>query len=112
MEAANSSQRHKLFKYVVIFVLTHGYQNIHASQESILGNENLKSVDDFRADSLGIDRSTMPGATLFRDNCLDCHNGSVPRAPHQQWLELMDAHTLNAALTKGIMKTQATSFLA
>ena len=107
MGAYNSSQRHKLFKYAVIFVLMHGYQNIHASQESILGNENLKSVDDFKAGSAGIDRSAMPGATLFKDNCLDCHNGSVPRAPHQQWLELMDAHTLNAALAKGVMKTQA-----
>ena len=98
---------HNFYKHALVFALTLGYQNIQASQESVLGNENLKSVDDFKASSLGVDRDAMPGAILFRDNCLGCHNGSVSRAPHKQWLELMDAHTLNASLAEGLMKTQA-----
>ena len=107
MEAALAKRLHIILRAAVILTMGLSYQNISAAQEPILSNENLTSVDDFNAGSLGVDRSAMPGAMLFKNNCLHCHNGSLPRAPHQQWLEMMDAHTLRLSLNKGIMRTQA-----
>ncbi len=68
----------------------------------------LISTDAFQTGlgELG-ERSSLPGAALYEENCAGCHNGTVSRAPHFTWLELMPARNLYAAMTTGIMKTQA-----
>ena len=68
----------------------------------------LQSTDQFQVGlgELG-DREALPGAALYASNCATCHNGTVPRAPHFSWLEMMPARTLIAAMNGGIMATQS-----
>ncbi len=68
----------------------------------------LESTDEFQVglDELG-ERSALPGAALYQSHCAACHDGSVEKAPHFTWLEMMPARSLMNALTSGIMKTQA-----
>ena len=84
------------------FPVSHSF----SAQDHVLGSTNLTSVDEFQAASKGLNRDEMPGAALFKSNCLYCHNGSVPKAPHQQWLELMSPRNLHQALDEGIMAAQ------
>ena len=84
------------------FPVTHSF----SAQDHVLGSSNLTSVDEFQAAAKGLNRDEMPGAALFKSNCLYCHNGSVPKAPHQQWLELMSPRNLHQALDEGIMAAQ------
>lgn len=78
-----------------------------SAQEHVLGSSNLESVDEFLAGTEGLNRAEMPGAALFKSHCLGCHNGSVPRAPHQQWLELMSPRSLQQVLDEGVMAAQS-----
>jgi polyvinyl alcohol dehydrogenase (cytochrome) len=52
-------------------------------------------------------RDEMPGAPLYEENCAQCHDGTVPKAPHLIWLEMMTPKTLLAAMNDGIMRPQA-----
>ena len=68
----------------------------------------LESTDQFQVglDELG-DRDALPGAALYGASCASCHDGTVARAPHFSWLEMMPARTLMAAMNGGIMAVQA-----
>ena len=72
--------------------------------------EALSSTDQFQVgmDELG-DRDALPGAALYAANCASCHAGSVQKAPHFSWLEMMPGQALYAAMTEGIMKTQSSA---
>jgi len=72
--------------------------------------EVLKSVDDFASDAalLG-DRASLPGAPLWEGNCAMCHSGSVAKAPHLQWLEMMPPAAIVNALTTGVMAEQGSA---
>lgn len=59
-----------------------------------------------RADDFG-PRDQMPGAQLFGQHCASCHNGTVAKAPHLHWLELMSPGNILAAMNDGIMSVQA-----
>lgn len=59
-----------------------------------------------RADDFG-PRDQMPGAGLFGEHCASCHNGSVPKAPHLHWMEMMSPRNVLAAMNEGIMAVQA-----
>lgn len=69
--------------------------------------ETLQSTDEFTTgDGLIADREALPGALLYAENCALCHEGSVPKAPHFNWLELLAPATIVNALEGGVMAAQ------
>jgi polyvinyl alcohol dehydrogenase (cytochrome) len=72
------------------------------------GGERITSTDELqsRAGPV-IDVDKHPGKGLFDANCAGCHNGGVPKAPQQVWLELMAPDSILAAMNGGIMSQQA-----
>ena len=68
----------------------------------------LGSTDDFQATSSDFGpREEMPGAPLYAAHCAQCHDGTVPKAPHFNWLEMMTPKTLLATMNDGIMAPQS-----
>lgn len=83
-------------------------------QETKPGSEPEKpgarvaSTDEFVArEGDTIDPATHPGRDLFYENCADCHNGRVYKAPATVWLEMMAPDVLLAAMNEGLMQEQA-----
>ena len=73
------------------------------------GTSSLESTDQFQvgiSDELG-DRDSLPGAALYAQHCGECHDGTVAKAPHFSWLEMMSGATLMASLEDGVMRPQA-----
>lgn len=50
---------------------------------------------------------TAAGAELFQSNCIHCHNGSVPKAPHAISFNMMSTGSIVSAITEGVMRQQA-----
>lgn len=74
------------------------------------GGERLESTDDFATtDDLIADRSTLPGAALYAENCASCHNGQIAKAPHFNWLEMMPPARIVNALERGVMTAQGSA---
>ena len=72
------------------------------------GGERITSTDELQSRSgPTIDVEKHPGKGLFLENCAGCHNGGVPKAPQQVWLEMMAPDAILAAMNGGIMKQQA-----
>ena len=71
------------------------------------GPELLASTDDMQTGAADFDRSTHPGKGLYEENCSGCHNGTVSRAPHFSWLEMMNASAVYQAMNDGVMSVQA-----
>lgn len=70
--------------------------------------ELVQSTDEFQARAgKPIDVENHPGKNLFEGNCVSCHNGGVPKAPNQVWLEMMAPDAVLAAMNGGIMAKQA-----
>ncbi len=70
--------------------------------------EVIRSTDELQSRSgPTIDVERHPGKALFEANCAACHNGGVPKAPQQVWLEMMAPDALLGAMTGGIMSQQA-----
>ena len=70
--------------------------------------ETLTSTDQFQAtDSNFGPREEMPGAPLYAQHCAQCHDGTVPKAPHFSWLEMMTPRVMLRSLEEGIMQVQA-----
>lgn len=75
--------------------------------DGMVGSETLGSTDEFATgEGLIADRESLPGAKLYAENCAACHDGSVPKAPHFQWLEMMSPASIVAALSGGVMAEQ------
>jgi polyvinyl alcohol dehydrogenase (cytochrome) len=53
-----------------------------------------------------------PGEAVYATACANCHNGSVPKAPHKMFLQMMAADAIHASLEQGIMREQAKSLSA
>ena len=68
----------------------------------------LNSLDEMQASSgeLGA-RDTLPGGPLYAQHCAQCHDGSVAKAPHTSFLEMMTPDAVLAAMNDGIMAPQA-----
>ncbi|MEY3905831.1 MAG: hypothetical protein RIR59_654, partial [Pseudomonadota bacterium] len=72
------------------------------------GGERITSTDELQSrNGPTIDIDKHPGKALFLENCAGCHNGGVPKAPQQVWLEMMAPDALLAAMNGGIMTQQA-----
>ncbi len=81
---------------------------VAAPTASTADAEVLESTDEFQTAGSALGpRDSLPGAALYADNCAACHNGSVYKAPHFHWLEMMPAQSIHKALTSGIMREQA-----
>ena len=75
--------------------------------------EMVKSTDEFQSRAgKPIDVDHHPGKQLFAENCAGCHNGGVPKAPNQVWLEMMSPDAILAALNGGVMAQQASRLSA
>lgn len=73
-----------------------------------VGGERITSTDELQSrNGPTIDVDKHPGKGLFLENCAGCHNGGVPKAPQQVWLEMMAPDAILAAMNGGIMKQQA-----
>jgi polyvinyl alcohol dehydrogenase (cytochrome) len=60
-----------------------------------------------KVDDVPIDRETMPGASAYRGTCAQCHDHAVYKAPARSFLQMMSPDAIYAALTTGVMQTQA-----
>jgi polyvinyl alcohol dehydrogenase (cytochrome) len=70
--------------------------------------QKLTSTDEFQATQSDFGpREEMPGAAVYAQNCAGCHNGTVPKAPHFSWLEMMTPGVMLKSLNEGIMQSQA-----
>ena len=70
--------------------------------------EMVQSTDEFQSRAgTPIDVDHHPGKGLFDANCAGCHNGGVPKAPNQVWLEMMSPDSVLAAMNGGVMAQQA-----
>ncbi len=47
------------------------------------------------------------GAELFAVHCSVCHDGTVPRAPHTSFLQMLSPDMLMLSMTDGVMKQEA-----
>jgi len=75
--------------------------------DGMVGGETLNSTDEFATgEGLIADRDSLPGAKLYAENCASCHDGSVAKAPHFQWLEMMSPASIVSALSGGVMAEQ------
>ena len=54
-----------------------------------------------------VNPETMPGASMFKQRCAQCHLGQVPKAPSKTFLQMMPADAIAAALISGIMQGQS-----
>ncbi len=73
----------------------------------------LESTDDFKARAADFGpRDQMPGAALYAQHCAGCHDGTVAKAPHLHWLEMMSPRAIVASLTDGIMSQQGAALSA
>ena len=52
-------------------------------------------------------RLQMPGKAVYDEACASCHEGAVARAPHREMLYMLPPEAHYAALTEGLMTTQA-----
>lgn len=78
-----------------------------AVDDAVTAPETLSSTDEFSSDDgLIADRYALAGADLYAANCALCHEGSVPKAPHFNWLEMMAPATIVNALEGGVMAAQ------
>jgi polyvinyl alcohol dehydrogenase (cytochrome) len=72
------------------------------------GGERITSTDELQSrNGPTIDVDKHPGKNLFAENCAGCHNGGVPKAPQQVWLEMLAPDAILAAMNGGIMRQQA-----
>ncbi len=52
-------------------------------------------------------QSSSEGETLYEKHCLQCHGGSVAKAPQLSLLQIMSPGSVYRALTNGVMREQA-----
>jgi len=49
----------------------------------------------------------ISGATIFEENCVACHNGNMPKAPHQIVFRMSAPESILETLNNGVMQAQA-----
>ncbi|MDJ0760849.1 MAG: PQQ-binding-like beta-propeller repeat protein [Woeseiaceae bacterium] len=80
----------------------------NASAEPQAEPSRVETTDEFRAQSVDLGpRDQMPGAALYAQNCNSCHNGTVPKAPHITFLEMLSPAAILKTMNEGIMMAQA-----
>ena len=70
--------------------------------------EDIESLrDKMDASKTAGQRDKLPGAGLYREHCMMCHEGQAPKAPSRIFLQMMTPEAIDRALTVGIMQRQA-----
>ncbi len=70
----------------------------------------VESTDEFVVKTADLGpRDEMPGAAIYAANCASCHNGTVPKAPHITFLEMLSPGAVLETMNAGIMRAQAES---
>jgi polyvinyl alcohol dehydrogenase (cytochrome) len=49
----------------------------------------------------------LQGGELYATHCAECHDVSIPRAPHKSFLEMLPADTIMASMNGGVMRQMA-----
>jgi len=57
-------------------------------------------------------QASIDAEALFGKNCLACHDGGAPKAPHVVMLQLMSPESILDAMSDGVMKTQSAHLTA
>ncbi|MGE0668288.1 MAG: PQQ-binding-like beta-propeller repeat protein [Sphingomonadales bacterium] len=52
-------------------------------------------------------REALPGHQVYKDSCAACHDGAMPKAPHESMISMMTPEAIMRALTTGVMKENA-----
>ena len=52
-------------------------------------------------------REALPGHAVYKEVCAACHDGGMPKAPHESMISMMTPEAIVRALTTGIMKDNA-----
>ena len=102
-------------KETLIFILILFFSiSLHAQQDYIIDEdgEYTESTDAFQAREVTIDTENHPGKNLYLENCDICHDGTVTKAPAQNWLELMLPNNILRAMNEGIMQLQSSHLSA
>ena len=53
-----------------------------------------------------------PGLAIYQEHCSQCHEGNVPRAPHNIVFNMSQPEDILLALNEGVMKQQAAELTA
>ena len=69
--------------------------------------ETLGSTDEMQTGAADFDRAAHPGNRLYQEHCSDCHDGTVPKAPAFNWIEMLPASAILKSLEEGLMRSQA-----
>ncbi len=69
--------------------------------------DTLQSTDDMQTGAADFDREGHPGGLVYEQQCAGCHDGTVAKAPHFSWLEMMSASVIYKSMTEGVMQVQA-----
>ncbi len=100
-------------RVLVLIMLLGSAQRLLAAENSVsaaatAAQAKISSINELRAksDEPGV-RDALPGRPLFQQHCAGCHNGSVYKAPHVTWLEMMPASSLYESMNEGVMAMQA-----
>ena len=54
-------------------------------------------------------QQTPNGETVYKQHCVGCHEGSVPRAPNREALRAMEPEAIDTALSSFSMRRQGAS---
>lgn len=72
-------------------------------------NSTLTDLKQMDARKLQGNPETWPGAKIYKEHCAMCHEGQVPKAPQKMFLQMMSGHTVQDALTDGMMSAQGSA---
>jgi polyvinyl alcohol dehydrogenase (cytochrome) len=73
----------------------------------IEGPETLGSTDEMQTGAADFDRAAHAGNKLYQEHCSSCHDGTVPKAPAFNWIEMLPATVILRSLEQGLMRSQA-----
>ncbi|TDG14203.1 dehydrogenase [Seongchinamella unica] len=62
--------------------------------------------------ALSAQSAVDPGQAVYQQHCAQCHEGNVPRAPHNIMFRMSQPEEILYALTEGVMKQQAATLSA
>jgi len=81
-------------------------QAVAAATPAARAPEQL-SPEVFTREGAPFDADHHPGKEVFASICAACHLGQAPRAPHRDFLEMMQPDAILKALNEGVMQQQA-----
>jgi len=96
-----------LFLAIVLLTLSACEREAPTEPDTPPAPDVMTSTDDMQTGAADFDRENHPGNALYAENCGVCHDGSVARAPHFSWLEMMSPVAVHSALTDGIMRSES-----